>query len=44
MYTTNVWTTRGESCWGWWWEELRYWDWYVYIYMYKVDNQKQPAV
>ncbi len=29
----------GKLLGGWWWEELRDWDWHVYIYMYKIDNQ-----
>ena len=30
---------KGGKLLGGWWEELRDWDWHVYIYMYKIDNQ-----
>ena len=40
MSRTNVWTPRGESCWGGscGWDQLGDWDWHIYTNMYKIDK------
>ena len=36
-YRISMWTPRGERRVG--WDELKDWDWHIYITMYKIDNE-----